>query len=260
MEKVILKYLNVAAIEKIAHEKKYDTIAYEEFQSYLKKNVIIESRMSLPGTWEASLLERAIEYMDLVEIERQKGFSIDWASEYVYRCLRNEEEHAVAYAYNVGHFNDIELYSKLTGRDKHFVEHFHFLLIDPGHPVQDTPAVVMADYYSEVYKQQVSQGKSAHFARVFAFFMTSYEFTEYECYIAAMEADKVCEIIDQDSDLVDFADHMSQYIYKHFDRYEDSLNDERTNHLREKYMKVLGYDVTTVDELDDFLLVNTSQN
>jgi len=260
MEKVIQKHLNVAAIEKIAQGKKYDTIAYEEFQKFLKKNVIIELRKSLPGTWEASLLERAIEYLDRVEIERKKGFSIDWASEYVYRCLRNEEEHAVAYAYNNGHFKDLELYVKLTGRDKHFVEYFHFLLIDPGHPVQDTPAVVMADYYSEVYKQQIARGKSPRFARVFAFFMAGYEVPEYECYIAAMEADKICKIIDQDSDLVCYADKISRYIYEHFDCYEDSLGDEQANLIRKKYLKELYYDLDNVEELDDFLLVNTSQN
>lgn len=48
---------------------------------------------------------------------------MNWATEYTYRCLRNEKTHVTAYAYyKVSYYandaiKDLKLYAQLTGKD-----------------------------------------------------------------------------------------------------------------------------------------------
>lgn len=247
MKALIKKYLNVEKIEAIAKDKNYDEISYNEFIRNIEKKLIKQERVGFIDEWEAVLLSDVDKYMSLFVAQRNKGFSVEWAKEYAHRCTRNEEEDAAAYAFayilnfdDKQAMEDLKLYAKLTKRDNRFVEHFEFLVVDDV-PNQDIPVEKRAINYSETYKQQIEQGKSKSFAKAYAFWMSSEEFSEFRSYIAASEYERAIKSKNENSDALDYSDRISGYISEHYSTYEESLQDELANKERKRLMKDMLY-------------------
>jgi len=242
METVIKKHLEVAKIERIARENKYDKQAYNLLLEEIEKKLNKELFKGFTDNSEDRIIREVVEYINEVEVLRKKGFGIEWAAEYVYRSHRPEKVHAAAFAcHAAGHANDyfevknLKLYARLTGRDENFVEHFRNLLDEPdSNVIFEVPIEESADIYSNTIKELVAEGKSKLYAKHYAFFSATYVFPPYRCHIAGMEAERA-DIDEIDDELTIYTDVLSRYIYDHFDVYEDSLTDDKVNRMRKEY-------------------------
>ena len=257
MKKVIKEHLNVENIEQIALKNKWGKPVYHLFIKKIEKELIKELHLGFTQSSEASILNKVVEFITEVEAFRKKGYGIEWAAEYVYRSHRPEKAHALAFACqavrceNLHYLNNLELYARLTGRDKHFVNYFKILIDEPGSEVVfDVPIEESCDRYSNQIKKLIAEGKSKQYARISSFYYAVNEFPPYRCHIAGMEADMAKESKIAEDELHNYADKISGYIYNNFETYEDSLTNEKVNRMRTHYKEL-------IDDFHNFVMQTT---
>ncbi len=243
MKTVIKKHLNLEVVERAIIENKYDDKSTHLFINTLEEELIKELHRGFTTESESTIINRVVGFMAEVEVLLKQGFDVGWAAEYVNRSHRPEKAHAVSFAFlacegSLSNSEDnLKLYARLTKRDSHFVEYFSMLMADPEDQILfEIPAEEYADKYSQLIKKLIAEGKSKHYAMIYAFYAANESMPPYRCHIAGMEADLAKKNRYGIHDLHDYADILSGYIYDHFETYEDALNDERTMRMRKKYI------------------------
>ncbi len=226
MTPLIEKYFDKEKIVEIAKNSKYDKIAYNEFIRFLDYIINDELRVGLEKDYENQILSYVDDYMKLFLVEREKGMSIEWSKTYAHGILQNEQEHVLAYAYDAIReidrekaIADLRRYATLIGRDEDFIRHVVFLL-DVDAPTHTPSVEEQAIKFSEIYKKQISSGKSELFANHYADLLAYGENSEFCCFVEASEYEKAILAGYSESGARAFADEMSEYIVNQFHNYE----------------------------------------
>jgi len=232
MTELIEKYFNTEKIKKIAIEKKYDEISYNEFIRFIDITLADDIRLnSLEVDYENDILEFVAGYMDCFTKEREKGYSVEWAKEYAIQVLYENGEHAIAYAYETAKEHspeqaqaDLKLYCITTRRDELFEKHFKYLL-EVDVPNAEIPIEKQAEEYSRIYKEQIKKGSSEIFANHYADLKASDIYSELGCYSEAKEYEKAILAGYSKAYASAFAMDISEYIANNCSSYKESIED-----------------------------------
>jgi hypothetical protein len=177
MTRLIEKYNYTERVKSIAKERNFDEETYQEFIWFLDYILEQEDQNGFDKTevdQETSMLNYVNEYINEFIKEKEKGFSLLWAREFVNDSILEGSKNSTALAYSkVKKINpeqalkDLNLYSQLTNRDSLFVKHFTYLMeIDVPNPTRSVEHQSIE--YSKIYKEQIESGKSELYADKYA--------------------------------------------------------------------------------------------
>ncbi|MBA9078260.1 hypothetical protein [Rufibacter quisquiliarum] len=245
-----LSYFTSEKIIELATEKQYDQKALQEFTRFLALTVEEEQQYTYEEEDVVSNVLAFVEkHMQLFEGQRQLGYSANWARAYAENTLVENHKNAVVYAYEASLAThraqataDLTLYCQLHGKDAHFQRHFDFLVkTDFANP--EPTVIAQAAVYSQLYKEQISQGKTDLFANRYADLMALDQYSELGCYAEAAEYERAILKGHNHDFFHALAMGMSEYIANEFPSYQKAAGskavDIERNRLQKKYQHLL---------------------
>lgn len=249
MTEMIERYIDTKKIKSIALEKNFDDVIMNEYIRFLSCHLQQDHDLGhFEEIEEESMLSYSNEYIDAFIEERKKGFSAVW-SRYFIETLHGEPNlNAASAAYyfvekqdHEQALKDLQLYANNTGRDQLFVKHFSYIIKNGGYNDSPSPEE-QAIQYSELFRQQISEGKSELFADKYADLKSLGKYSELGCYAEAIEYENAIQsgLPKQIASIV--AMEISDYIANQFHDYADAVTDEivlsKRLKLTNEYLKI----------------------